>query len=228
MRLAYRGADQDLSRAPQTTQRLARFISSRFPDVAIGSSYRPKDVYRDHREGALDIMTEDKTMHDAICTGLIDIHNQGLCQIVSLISWRHRWTPEHGWHPYRGQHPHTDHVHAWLLSSAGFRVPPEELSISRIQDPTPEPYPLAGQTRGGVQCYYGHYRGPANWVGGRRPEDRIGIRRIQARLRQLGHDVTVDGVYGDITERSVRHFQSAHRLPVDGLVGASTWTRLMT
>jgi len=44
--------------------------------------------------------------------------------------------------------------------------------------------------------------------------------------RALG--VAVDGVFGRLTERAVREFQSTHDLAVDGIVGPSTWAKLST
>ena len=44
------------------------------------------------------------------------------------------------------------------------------------------------------------------------------IERIQAVL-----GVAIDGIYGPITERAVRNYQSSHRLTVDGIVGPRTW-----
>lgn len=221
MRLAYTGADRDLQRSPETTQALARWANATFPTVTIGSSYRPWDDFRDHREGALDIMTGDRSVHDQICDALIRLHNQGACVIVSLISWGRRWTPGQGWHPYRGDNPHTDHVHAWLRSSGGFR------GEGAGAGPAPARYPLTGQRRAGKPCYYGNRRGPANWVGGYHAKDRPGIRQIQARLRQCGHQIAIDGIYGPQTEAAVRAYQAGHGLTADGLVGPATWASLM-
>jgi len=42
--------------------------------------------------------------------------------------------------------------------------------------------------------------------------------------RALG--VSVDGVFGPLTERAVREFQFTHDLAVDGIVGPATWAKL--
>ena len=53
-------------------------------------------------------------------------------------------------------------------------------------------------------------------------------RDVQAWQATLRHrwgytSLVVDGVYGVRTEEATRHFQSTHRLKVDGVVGPATW-----
>lgn len=48
------------------------------------------------------------------------------------------------------------------------------------------------------------------------------VRYIQYRL-----DADVDGVYGVLSEASVKKFQREHQLLVDGIVGANTWKALI-
>lgn len=48
------------------------------------------------------------------------------------------------------------------------------------------------------------------------------VRLLQTLLKGL----TVDGFFGPTTELALRHFQSAHSLKVDGLVGPATWQAL--
>lgn len=55
------------------------------------------------------------------------------------------------------------------------------------------------------------------------------VRRIQEQLNRIAINypsipfVSVDGVYGDSTERSVRQFQKIFNLAPDGIVGKGTW-----
>lgn len=48
---------------------------------------------------------------------------------------------------------------------------------------------------------------------------------IQQKLNQFGANppLSVDGIYGPKTRAAVRHFQSAHELQDDGIVGPVTW-----
>jgi hypothetical protein len=50
---------------------------------------------------------------------------------------------------------------------------------------------------------------------------------IQEALAVAGHDVTVDGYFGPVTEAAVRAYQAANGLEVDGLVGPITWAALV-
>ncbi len=53
------------------------------------------------------------------------------------------------------------------------------------------------------------------------------VSRLQQRLLDLGYYTgAVDGIFGQGTERAVRLMQNQHRLVVDGIVGAKTWSTL--
>src|SRR5690348_2832903 len=53
------------------------------------------------------------------------------------------------------------------------------------------------------------------------------VRTLQDLLRQQGHTVAVDGIFGPLTEAAVRAFQQAKHLAVDGIVGPKTWGALI-
>ena len=50
---------------------------------------------------------------------------------------------------------------------------------------------------------------------------------LQYLLRDRGHHVTVDGIFGPKTEAAVEQFQIADQLHVDGIVGPLTWRALV-
>lgn len=52
------------------------------------------------------------------------------------------------------------------------------------------------------------------------------VRFIQQALREAGHTVTADGVFGAKTAAAVRAWQAAHGLDADGVVGPKTWAAL--
>lgn len=53
------------------------------------------------------------------------------------------------------------------------------------------------------------------------------VKRIQQQLQQKGYyNGPIDGIYGGGTESSVRAFQRAEELAVDGVVGPNTWKEL--
>jgi peptidoglycan hydrolase-like protein with peptidoglycan-binding domain len=53
------------------------------------------------------------------------------------------------------------------------------------------------------------------------------VRTLQRLLRQRGHSVVVDGIFGPKTDAAVRAFQTAAHLAVDGIVGPKTWGALI-
>lgn len=54
------------------------------------------------------------------------------------------------------------------------------------------------------------------------------VRGVQTQLRWQGWRLAVDGTFGPQTARRVRDFQTARRLPSDGIVGPDTWKVLVT
>ena len=57
------------------------------------------------------------------------------------------------------------------------------------------------------------------------------VQMLQAMLIARGYDCGnygIDGDFGSATEKAVKNFQTAHGLTVDGIVGASTWTAVLT
>ena len=53
------------------------------------------------------------------------------------------------------------------------------------------------------------------------------VTAVQQALVAAGHQLEVDGYFGEGTEQEVRRFQAAHDLEVDGLVGDDTWAALI-
>ena len=53
------------------------------------------------------------------------------------------------------------------------------------------------------------------------------VRALQALLSATGHSTTVDGSFGSQTESSVKAYQKAKGLTVDGICGEQTWTSLL-
>lgn len=52
------------------------------------------------------------------------------------------------------------------------------------------------------------------------------VRILQNMLNSLGYKLTVDGVFGIITQGAVKDFQRSSGLVVDGIVGSKTWSKL--
>jgi murein L,D-transpeptidase YcbB/YkuD len=52
------------------------------------------------------------------------------------------------------------------------------------------------------------------------------VKYLQEELNRRGHNLTVDGRYGPLTQHAVTVFQRANGLKADGLVGPKTWGKL--
>ncbi len=53
------------------------------------------------------------------------------------------------------------------------------------------------------------------------------VRSLQYLLNAHGACLVVDGVFGPRTDAAVRHYQRAHGLTVDGIVGSRTWSSVI-
>ena len=53
------------------------------------------------------------------------------------------------------------------------------------------------------------------------------VRTVQYLLTHHGHPVTVDAIFGPMTEGALQSFQAAHGLVADGIVGVQTWPALL-
>jgi hypothetical protein len=52
------------------------------------------------------------------------------------------------------------------------------------------------------------------------------VKAIQKALNASGAKLTVDGIFGPLTEAAVKSFQAKHHLTADGIVGIQTWKAL--
>lgn len=88
----------------------------------------------------------------------------------------------------------------------------------KVSNPPAFPWPSshwASQPMRSSKAHSGHYA-----------KDRPGVKKIQARLKARGWNVSVDGYFGPASERVTRKFQAEKGLKVDGCVGLKTYTAL--
>ena len=52
------------------------------------------------------------------------------------------------------------------------------------------------------------------------------VKDLQTRLKKLGYQIDVDGIFGNVTYSVVKSFQLKYKLVVDGVVGEDTWQQL--
>jgi Putative peptidoglycan binding domain len=60
----------------------------------------------------------------------------------------------------------------------------------------------------------------------RRGDSSGAVRAAQVELNRYGYQLTVDGVFGELTDGAARNFQLQAALTVDGVVGRNTWRTL--
>ena len=65
------------------------------------------------------------------------------------------------------------------------------------------------------------------WPLVRKGDEHHPVETLQYLLRARGHNVTVDGIFGPVTDAAVRSFQQQKSLAVDGIVGPATWPALI-
>ena len=53
------------------------------------------------------------------------------------------------------------------------------------------------------------------------------VEDVQRRLRVLGYELAVDGVFGDRTQKAVREFREAEKLPDGDVIDERTWSTLV-
>jgi peptidoglycan hydrolase-like protein with peptidoglycan-binding domain len=54
------------------------------------------------------------------------------------------------------------------------------------------------------------------------------VKTLQYLLRARGRNLTVDGIFGPVTNAAVRAFQQQKGVAVDGIVGPVTWRALVS
>lgn len=94
------------------------------------------------------------------------------------------------------------------------QAPPATVPSVPAHPPSNPAQPVSGAVTAGLPMLtYGSYGGYVSCV--------------QRILGLMGQELAVDGIYGDVTETTVRRFQAARALPADGIVGPDTWQQLL-
>lgn len=131
---------------------------------------------------------------------------------------------------YTGANKHEKHVHisinhdkssetdvknwGFVASNAPVQTPP----------PAPAPQPVAPPFPLPNGYYFGPKSGPNNSISGYFGVGwRAKLSPWQAQMVHRGWKLSVDGLFGDETERVVRAFQKEKGLAVDGKIGPQTW-----
>ena len=104
--------------------RVYRAVCAAFPQVTSYGGLRPGDSGEHGTGQALDIMTSDKALGDAIAAWVVDHHTE--LGVSEVLWWQQIWTVERmseGWRPFsdRGSATanHMDHVHVTVYGESG-------------------------------------------------------------------------------------------------------------
>jgi Putative peptidoglycan binding domain len=129
----------------------------------------------------------------------------GVCQHADLGAWG-------GGHTDCGNAFPIDQVLSWAKGGGGTPTPPPPPSGKGPAFPYGQSDYL-GQPSPDPHCHSGYYGGP----------DQQNVRTWQQQMQARNWQLDTDGQYGPDSERVCRQFQANKGLPVDGLVGPSTW-----
>jgi peptidoglycan hydrolase-like protein with peptidoglycan-binding domain len=119
-----------------------------------------------------------------------------------------------------------------MITSGDYALPAGGASTAAAWNPAAHPRAPAGGPAGGQFAPGGTGAAPTNakpvGEGAKGPQ----VRQLQARLKALGYNIAVDGIFGPQTLAAVRQFQASHldangkQLKEDGLVGPLTTSAL--
>lgn len=174
-------------------------------DGTIGDESHQSRV-SDHNPNEMGVVCAFDATHDpehGADMGVISVAvaKSGHPSLKYVIHHRRIWTPEHGWHDYTGDNPHLTHMHVSVTDDYD-----DDRGWGLVHPPSPvaTAYKLATP----------YMRGEM-------------VRKIQVALQSRGYYlIRADGLFGPLTETSVRKFQRDRGLVVDGVVGPQTMKAL--
>lgn len=142
---------------------------------------------------------------------------------TNYVIWNRKiWSRSRGFKvaAYTGSNPHTDHIHLSITQSTAAENNTTPWGIASGTVPVSNP-------TGGTSATW-----PQELIAGlpqleQAPEIREPVRKLQALISAVAGRLTTDGVFGPLTDASVRAFQHANSLTVDGIVGPKTWGALL-
>lgn len=120
-----------------------------------------------------------------------------------------------------------DIVYSWVKAG----MPASGAAATTPAKPTSKPKPTTTSKAPAFPLprgsYFGPKSGPAASVSGYHSH-RADLKRWQEQMRKRGWSLTADGLYGPTTAKVARQFQKEKGIPVDGLIGPSTWASAWT
>jgi hypothetical protein len=149
---------------------------------------------------------------------------------VKYVIWNRRiWSKARdaeGWRAYKGKNPHTKHMHvsAGVGDDGHSTGPYDDTSSWGIGDSDTEPTPSKPSKPSKPTT--------GTKLGDKMPTLKRGskgraVRILQGLLCAWGFKVSIDGIFGEQTERQVKAFQAKYAKPVDGIPGPVTWGKLL-
>ncbi|MBK8257939.1 MAG: peptidoglycan-binding protein [Polyangiaceae bacterium] len=212
-----------------------RWPSRKKASDGIMGDARHQKTKSDHNMGNAFDLTHDP---DSGCSGHVIAAAAIRDTRVKYVIWNrqifNRQRGDSHFRPYRGKNPHTKHCHVsilagsrtdtrpWAWSPEGGNLPSGVELPAGGNTPAPPPSPPRGGDSSPTPADRRAFPGVVLKRGMR--GELVGI--VQARLKALRWEISVDKVFGPDTERVVRAFQRRRHLDPDGEVGRRTWTAL--
>lgn len=163
------------------------------------------------RDGGTGIVTAIDITHDPrngvdtykIAEALRKSRDGRIKYVISDGNIFNQFTSPWAWRSYGGSNPHSHHIHISVLSDKKFYDAVSSWKIGEISS-------LPGVPQAPDK--------PVLLLGSKGPD----VKYLQKLL-----SIIDDGIFGPITQTSVRQFQRDNGLVVDGVVGRYTWEKLL-
>lgn len=173
---------------------------------------------------AVDITRASAAMARELLAELI-----GDSRVWYVIHDGHIYSRTHGWakRPYDGPNPHTHHVHVSLVQSAAAASDVTTwLKASVEPKPAPKPAPKPEPVKPATQDPTAGQKATDEHRPGSRAL-RWGDRGTDVALLQRFIGIDDDGVFGPVTAKAVRRYQSTRGDAPSGIVSGRTWAPIL-
>jgi hypothetical protein len=187
----------------------ARFPKRNKASDGIMGDVRHQKQKSDHNDGnAFDLTHDPANGVDCNILSRQVINDPRVTYVIWNREIYNRSRAAEGWRRYSGKNPHTKHMHVSIKATSRNDLAPWIWSVTGAAPPTASVAPP--------------YPGKVLRVNSKGADVHV----LQQRLKDLGRNIDVDGVFGAGTRAVIIAFQRENKLPDDGIVGKKTWAAL--